>query len=985
MLILQHITKDYKLGDTVINALRGIDLSFRKNEFVAVLGPSGCGKTTLLNIIGGLDRYTSGDLSINGKSTKDFTDADWDSYRNRSVGFVFQSYNLISHQNVLSNVELALTLSGVGKAERRRRAREVLERVGLGDQLYKKPNQMSGGQMQRVAIARALINDPDILLADEPTGALDTETSVQIMDILKEISKDRLVIMVTHNPDLADAYATRIVRLLDGVIVGDSDPFNEHTIQPVTGGNAVKKKARTSKKTSMSFATALSLSLNNLMTKKTRTFLTAFAGSIGIIGIALILSLSNGVQSYIDRVQEDTLSTYPLTISTATGDMSGLLSSFREARVGKAEHGLDAVYSSPVMELLLNSMLNMDMRKNDLASFLSYLNSEESGASEHISGIKYNYDTSLNIFASDTADGVVKVNPSPVMEQLMGTFYNTDTLSGMSISPYSSIPEPWEELLDNEELMRTQYDVIAGGWPQKYDEVVLIVDKNNEISDLFLYSLGFKDRSELDAIMKASLEGEELKTAVQAWSYEELLGKTFKLVLPTDCYQYDKDTGLWKDMTGNESYMKYIVDNGMDIKIVGIIRPSKNAAASAMTGAIGYTSELSKYYLSAISDSQIVRQQLAEPDIDVFTGLPFEKAGEEPLRDGEKASAFIKYFSGLTEAEKASLYKKTASSAPEEELAAMAERQLSGMSRADIEAFLSAQAVEQMGMEEEKVAAYFKGMSDEELYSYMKKALIQSLSEKYAAEAARRLEGLSDEQAAAEFEAYIASLDEKALAALYDKYASGAVSSSTYDENLKKLGYNDMSLPSSIDIYAATFEDKDAIVDMIKNYNSRMEAEGREESVIHYTDYVGLLMSSITTIINAISYVLVAFVSISLVVSSTMIGIITYISVLERTKEIGILRSIGASKRDIARVFNAETLSIGFGSGIFGIALTLPLAVPINLIIRRLTGIPYLGASLPAAAGAILVLISMLLTFIAGLIPSRIAARRDPVVALRTE
>ncbi len=985
MLILKHITKDYKLGDMVVNALRGVDLSFRKSEFVAILGPSGCGKTTLLNIIGGLDRYTEGDLTVNGKSTKDFSDGDWDGYRNRSVGFVFQTYNLIPHQTVLSNVELALTLSGVGKAERRRRAREVLEKVGLGDQLHKKPNQISGGQMQRVAIARALINDPQILLADEPTGALDTEASLQLMEILKEIARDRLVIMVTHNPDLADAYATRIVRLLDGRIVGDSNPFNEHTIQPVVSGKLHDRREKAPKTPSMSFSTALSLSLNNLMTKKTRTLLTAFAGSIGIIGIALILSLSNGIQGYIDRGQEDTLSTYPLTEEAEAVDISGLLSSFRENRTERPEHGLDAVYSSSVMIHMLDSMLNMSARKNDLASFLAYLNSEESGAAEHISGIQYNYDVELNVYAPDTGSGVVKVNPSPVMEELMGTFYNTETLSDMTVSPYSSLPDIWEELLDNKELLKSQYDVLAGKWPEKYDELVLIVDKRNEISDLALYSLGLKERSELDAMLKAALKGEEIKTELQAWQYDELLGRTFRLVLPADMYQLDGETGLWKDMSGNDDYMKYVVDNGLELKIVGIIRPSEAAAASAMTGAVGYTGELAAYYLKAVSDSEIVREQLADPARDVFSGLPFAGAeGEEP-GDAEKAAAFKEYYPRLTVAEKAEIYKSLSSAPSEDELSEMADSRLEGMSREDIESFLTEQAVRQMGMDEEKVSAYFSGMSDEEAYAYMKKALVQSITENYAAEASRRFASMTDEEVAAAFDAQLGSLDEKTLAALYDGHMSETVSGTSYEENLSLLGYSDMSAPSSVDIYAATFEDKDAIVDIIDGYNAKMTREGREESVISYTDYVGILMNSVTTIIQAISYVLVAFVSISLVVSSIMIGIITYISVLERTKEIGILRSIGASKRDIARVFNAETISIGFGAGLLGIGLTLLLTVPVNLIIRRLTGIPSLGAELPAAAAVVLVLISILLTYIAGLIPSRIAARRDPVEALRTE
>lgn len=983
MLILKQITKDYKVGSGTVNALRGIDLSFRKNEFVAILGPSGCGKTTLLNIIGGLDRYTQGDLSINGKSTRDFKDGDWDSYRNHSIGFVFQTYNLIPHQTVISNVELALTLSGIGKSERRQRAKKVLERVGLGDQLHKKPNQLSGGQMQRVAIARALINDPDILLADEPTGALDTETSIQIMEILKEISQDKLIIMVTHNPELADTYANRIIRLLDGRIIDDSNPFNENIIQPVVGKGAKKEKAP--KKPSMSLFTALSLSLNNLMTKKTRTLLTAFAGSIGIIGIALILSLSNGIQAYIDRVQEDTLSTYPLTIDSETVDMSSLLSSLAGSHDGEAEHELDAVYSSSIMEDFLGSMTSIETQHNDLASFLEYLNSEESGAAEHISGIQYDYDVKLNIYSYDSSGAVLKVNPSSVIENIMGTFYNTDTLSGMALSPYSGMPEVWNELLDNRDLMESQYDVIAGKWPEKYNELVLIVDKENEINDVFLYSLGLKEQSELDELLKAAIKGEAVKSEVQSWSYDEILSKTFKLVLPTDYYQYDQESGTWKDMSGSDYYMKYILDQAPELKIVGIIRPSENAAASALTGAVGYTSALAQYYIDAINSSEIVKQQLDNENTDIFTGLPFVSETEEELTDAEKAAAVTDYFSRLDSEEKAALFRELAAKPSEEELSAMAEAQMAGMSRADMEAALSAQASKQMGMDSASVSKYFAAMSDEEVAGYMKEGLLTAIAEAYAENAAKQLEGKTAAELAAMFEAQLAMYDDVKLAGFYDAYMPKTVSESTYKDNLSLLGYNDMSQPSSINIYAATFKDKDAIVEIINNYNKKMQDEGRDEKVINYTDYVGLLMKSVTTIINAISYVLVAFVSISLVVSSIMIGIITYISVLERTKEIGILRSIGASKKDVARVFNAETLIIGFGSGLLGIALTLVLIIPINIIIRNLTGIPYLGAVLPGLAAVVLVCISMLLTFIAGLIPSRIAAKRNPVEALRTE
>ena len=983
MLTLTNIVKDYLLGDTEVHALKGVSLSFRKSEFVAILGQSGCGKTTLLNIIGGLDRYTSGDLRISGRSTRGFSDGDWDAYRNHSIGFVFQSYQLISHQTVLRNVELALTLSGVGKAERRQRAVAALEQVGLGDQLMKKPAQMSGGQMQRVAIARALVNDPDIVLADEPTGALDTETSVQIMEILKEISRTRLVIMVTHNPDLADAYATRTVRLLDGLVIGDTDPYDgaDEDDNPYR----LPQVDRT-RKPAMGFLTALNLSWTNLLTKKGRTLLTAFAGSIGIIGIALILSLSNGIQNYIDRVQEDALSTYPLTITGETVDMSSLLTTMAERRSGSTKHELDAVYSSTVMSDMVDGMMNMTFRSNDLASFLEFLQSEDSGAMEHISSIAQDYGATLRIYAADTSSGVTAVNPSPIFDTLMGTFYNTETLGSLGAmgSAFSSGMDIWQPLLEDEELMAAQYDVIAGRWPEKYDEVVLLVDKNNEVNDVYLYSLGIKDQAEMKELLTARLEGEDLGAQVESWSYEDILKLEYRMVLPGDFYSYDPVGGVWVDRTSDENYVRLLVNDGTPLHVVGIIRPSENASASAVSGAIGYRRDLAEHYLDMIEESTIVRLQLEDPATDVFSGLPFDDGSYVPPTTEEKAALFKDWSEGISPMEQASIYASIASTPSEEDLQAMADLAMSSMSREELTAQAMASAAG-MGLSEEVIRQYMDSLSDEELMGYMQEALTEQLRQTYSASAAAGLENLSTAQLAAMFRQQLSVMDDQGLAALYDRYVPAVISDSSLEANLKRLGYNDRSQPSVVNIYTATFEDKDAVVEIIRGYNRRMADEGHEEKVIRYTDYVGLLMSSITTIINAISYVLVAFVSISLVVSSIMIGIITYISVLERIREIGILRAIGASKKDVARVFNAETIIVGFCAGAMGILVTVLLNIPISLIVQHLTGIPYLRSSLPPLAGLILVAISICLTLISGLIPSGVAARKDPVEALRTE
>ena len=995
MLKLQQIVKNYQAGDTTVHALRGVSLNFRESEFVAILGHSGCGKTTLLNIIGGLDHYTKGDLIIGGRSTKDFSDADWDSYRNHSVGFVFQSYNLIPHQTVLSNVELALTLSGVSKSERRERAIKALESVGLGDQLDKKPNQMSGGQMQRVAIARALVNDPDILLADEPTGALDSETSVQVMEILKEISKDRLIIMVTHNPELAETYASRIVRLKDGEIVDDSAPYEEDgTEQPRTGR---------SKKTSMRFATALSLSRNNLMTKKGRTFLTAFAGSIGIIGIALILSLSNGIQTYIDRVQEDTLSSYPLTIEAESVDMSSMVTTLMGVhspnKEGEAQHERDAVYSNNIMYDMMNSFASAETQTNNLKDFKAYLEGDNE-LSRHISAVSYDYDLGMSIYAKDADGKVFKSDVTELMQTCMSELYGGDYSSYFERfgSAYSAM-ETWEQMLppqDGEDgelvgdLLHEQYDLIYGSWPQKYDEVVLIVNKDNEISDLVIYSLGLSAQDEVISSMQHMLDGSALdEKDTQSWSYEDLCGLRFQIILPAERYQYDSASGAYTDVSTSETGLDFLYNSdtvGTRVKIVGILRPNGNAVSSMLSGAIGYTSALTDHLVEKAGKTEILQKQKADPATDVILGLPF-LTDDYSVSEEQKETDVTAYLETLSVTERAAAYTAMMSVPSEEYLAAIVEQQMGALDRAGIEQMVVSAYARQMGVDEAAVKSYIAQMDDETLFAYVEQSIREQVTGQYAAGVQARLANMTSDQLAMALDLAlkkspaVTPLTREQYNWLYDNYMPATVSTGSYEENLRLLGDVDLASPKTINIFASTFADKDAIADAIEQYNSAASEDDR----IEYTDYVALLMSSITTIINAISYVLIAFVAISLIVSSIMIGIITYISVLERTKEIGILRAIGASKRDISRVFNAETLIEGFCSGVIGIGVTLLLILPINLIVHRLTGIESLNAILPPAGGAALVAISMALTFLAGLIPSGIAARKDPVEALRTE
>ncbi len=987
MLCLRNITKDYPTGDSTVTALRGIDIEFRRSEFVAVLGPSGCGKTTLLNIIGGLDQYTTGDLIIRGRSTKEFRDGDWDAYRNHSVGFVFQSYNLIPHQSVLANVELALTLSGVGKAERRARAIDALKRVGLGDQLNKRPNQMSGGQMQRVAIARALVNDPDILLADEPTGALDSVTSVQIMEILKEISADRLVVMVTHNPDLAGAYANRIVRLLDGRVTDDSNPYHAEEAGPALSREEQKKRRVLGRTASMSFLTALSLSLNNLLTKKTRTLLTAFAGSIGIIGIALILSVSAGVQNYIDRVQEDTLSSYPIELRGETYDMSAMLTTLMGVRRAGAEAPREegTVRVSSVVYDLMNSMNAAGTTRNNLSAFREYLESHGEFR-QYASSIQYAYDVDLNILVRN-ADGEI------VKSDIMDLFQSVYASIGMSIPEAAmgsmSRMRVWEELLPGEDgalinpLLFEQYDLLYGRWPAAADELVLVVDEDNEITDMTLYALGLRTGEELMRSVVSAQRGEQLDLDALrlTWTYEELCGATLRYIAPADCWQQQED-GSWLNLAATQTGLEFLYDGSaaLPLKVTGIIRASDDAVASMLGGSLAYTSALTDYILEKAASNPLIRLQLDDPDVDALSGLPFEGA-DTAMTDADKAAAAAAYLAAMPEGDKAAVYAGIMTEPDEETLNAAAQQFLAATDPDDLDAAMTRMFTQQTGADAATIEGYLASMDEETREAYVMQAVTAMAREQYVRQVSARLAAMDEAALSAALDRTLPTLDEAALSALYDQYVPRAVSDSTYEGNLKLLGYVDPMTPSSISIYAASFADKEALDDLIAQYN----AAAAEEDQLSYTDYIALMMSSVSTIINAISYVLIAFVAISLVVSSIMIGIITYISVLERTKEIGILRAIGASKRDISRVFNAETISIGFIAGAIGIGVTLLLTIPINLLLHHFTGIMILNATLPSAGAAILVGISMLLTFIAGLIPSGIAARRDPVVALRTE
>jgi putative ABC transport system permease protein len=999
LLELRQITKTYRTSGETIEALKGISLQFRRSEFVSVLGPSGCGKTTLLNIIGGLDQYTSGDLIINGKSTKDFNDRDWDTYRNHSVGFVFQSYNLIPHQTVLQNVELALTLTGVSKKERRRLAVEALQRVGLGDQLRKKPNEISGGQMQRVAIARAIVNDPDIVLADEPTGALDSETSEVVMDILKEISKDRLVVMVTHNSELADKYSTRIVRLLDGRVTSDSAPLTEEELSMEREHEKAKAAAEGKrKKPAMSFGTSFGLSLKNLFTKKGRTALTSFAGSIGIIGIALIYAVSHGATTYINAVQEDTLSSYPLTLEAQHVDLGTLITTFMGKAQSTSEHENDAVYQKAMAYELMNALNSIEEQKNDLKSFKEYLEreraNEDSPLRDALSGIQYAYNLDLLIYTENVDGSIIRSDSQELMQDILLEHMGMDfsslmrfrgtSMAGSSAFPMMGTPSLWQEMLPGDNgrlissLLEKQYDLVYGSWPTEYNEIVLVLDENNELDDLTLYALGLKSKADIDRVMQAALSKEMIEYDVEKWSYEEICAMDFRTVLNSDCYIYDETTGLYTDLRETNAGTKYLYDNGLSLKVSGIIRPNEDAVATMLTGSIGYTYKLTEYVIEKAKEAPAVLAQQEDPTTDIFTGLPF-KDTDGALSLTEKAEGFKEYVASLDETGKARAYVQIMSIPSAETVQQAVDGMLSRMTRADMEAMMTQALTEQIGMSEEEISRYIASMGDEDIYDLFAQMIEEQYRAQYADGVQQQMAAMTPQQLAMALDMAVSQYTDEQCAAYYDEVL--VFSDSTYEDNLIRLGCVELDSPATINLYAATFADKDVIEDAIAAYNETVD----DLSEIRYTDYVGLMMSSITTIINAITYVLIAFVAVSLIVSSIMIGVITLISVQERTKEIGILRAIGASKKNVSSMFNAETVIIGFTSGILGVLITYLLCIPINLILHRLTSINNLSAIFPPQVAVVLVVISMLLTLIAGIIPSRSAAKKDPVVALRTE
>lgn len=925
MLQIQKISKKYITGDLVQTALNEVSLNLRDSEFVAILGPSGSGKTTLLNIIGGLDRYDSGDLIINGISTKKYKDRDWDSYRNHTIGFVFQSYNLIPHQTVLSNVELALTISGISKAERKKRAIEALEKVGLGKQLHKKPNQMSGGQMQRVAIARALVNDPEILLADEPTGALDSETSIQVMDLLKEVAKDRLVVMVTHNPELSEEYANRIVKVKDGHIISDSNPYE------IDIKNMAPPKHENMGKASMSLLTALSLSFNNLKTKKGRTLLTAFAGSIGIIGIALILSLSNGVNTYIDNIQKDTMTSYPISIEAETIDISSIMSSGgpTPGKPSDVNHDLNAIYSNG-SGIEMASTMTSSFTENNLTEFKKYLDNPDSEINQYVgeNGIIYSYDTKFGVYTKDSEGTFVNTDGSTLTDKNSSstTMTGISAMSSMPISKisgFSSSSNNFKELLPGKDgasvsdAIKDSYDLLYGDWPTAYDEVILTLDQNNEISATTLYQLGILPSAEYKELMTKIENGEEIKLESKSWKYEDICNQEFYMIPDCDTY-ISNGNGTFTSIKDNVNEMEKLLDNAIKLKITGVVRPKENAKNASITSAIGYTKALTDYIIEYTDNSEVVKAQKESSTINVLNGMEFS-----PSSDDEKIADAKKYLEGLGVSDKANLFKTMMYS------------------------MQSTSNVEDEGISTSMQA----GTPD--------------------------ISTMSEEQLAAMLDEYLKSPDDDTLLKIYDAY----ISTGSYDDNMTTFGVVSLDAPSSISIYTDSFENKEAISDCIEDYNST----ANEEDQISYTDYIGILLSSITTIIDVISYVLIAFVAVSLIVSSIMIGIITFISVMERTKEIGILRAIGASKHNISQVFNAETFIIGLCSGLLGVGISALLLIPINSIIHSVLNLDTINASLPLSSAIGLIILSMILTIIGGFVPAKKAAKKDPVTALRTE
>ena len=1023
MLQIKNICKQYKTGNLIQKALDGVSLNLRDNEFVAILGPSGSGKTTLLNIIGGLDRYDSGDLIINGISTKKYKDRDWDSYRNHTIGFVFQSYNLIPHQTVLSNVELALTISGVSKAERRKRAKRALEQVGLGDQGHKKPNQMSGGQMQRVAIARALVNDPDILLADEPTGALDSETSIQVMNLLKEVAKDRLVVMVTHNPELAYEYATRIVELKDGVIRSDSNPFN------VDNKTLKVPQHKNMGKSSMSLKTSLSLSFNNLKTKKARTILTSFAGSIGIIGIALILSLSNGVNQYIQSIEEETLSEYPLQIQSTGFDITSMMDTQSSDDSTKEDGEVQ------VFQMLTNIFSRVG--SNDLTSLKEYLDSNKGDLSKYTKSVEYTYNVVPQIYSANT-ESIRQVNPDRSFAALglgASSTSNSTMSSMMSTNVFYQMPQ-------NTDLYQEQYDVKAGRWPKKYNECVLVLNNNGKISDFMLYTLGLRDYLELDTMIQQFSQEEKVTVPdnSQSYSYDDIIGINFKLVNPSDCYQYDANYNIYRDKTDDQAYMKQLIDNGENLEIVGIVQPSDGANVTMLQSGIGYLPSLSDHVINQAQSSEIVQKQLATRDIDVFTGKRFDDPESSSLDmnslftvDSEMLQSAFSFDQSKISMDMDNVDFSQLSIDPsllpsldvdsllgdiKFELTTDQINQISQKIMTQFQQYLKDNNLTDQSKMDEYFRAYLQSDAAKNLIQSEMTALIQEngMAKQFAANLQSQMQTMM-----AQYSEVIAnSLKQQLTTVMADqmdnfssqfqdaisidtsKFASAikvnmseeelselmlslmSEDSSSYENNLQKLGYASKDEPSGINIYPLDFESKQEVINVLDQYNENVEKVD-EDKVITYTDYIGTLMSSVTDIINVISYVLIAFVAISLVVSSIMIGVITYISVLERKKEIGILRAIGASKRNISQVFNAETFIIGLFAGVLGIVITLLLLIPGNMIIHDIAGSQDVSAILPVTGAVVLIILSVVLTLIGGLIPAKKAALEDPVTALRTE
>ena len=1029
MLELRKVKKDYSMGDGVVHALRGVDLKFRRSEFVSILGPSGCGKTTLLNIIGGLDQYSEGDLLINGVSTKQYTARDWDTYRNHSIGFVFQSYNLIPHQTVLQNVELALALSGVSKSERRERAKRALASVGLESQLNKKPSEMSGGQMQRVAIARALVNNPDIILADEPTGALDSETSLQVMDILKEISKERLVVMVTHNPELADKYSTRIVRMLDGEIMSDTNPVTDDEavdFQPVIEETSAKKRKRRARKPSMSLKTSFMLSLKNLFSKKTRTMLTSFAGSIGIIGIALIFAVSQGTTGYINYVQETTLASYPITLEETTVDMSAMIQSILKMGDEEERENRDEVYKDPLIGELVNALAKMETNENDLSAFKVFLENElekeGSDLQKSVTGVQYSYDLELPIYTKNVEGKIVKSDTEELMSDMIAKYFSQLSSSsggGADVSA-GSVPDMsmytqmmqgglglWRELLpgmENGELVNDlildEYELIDGGdWPNAYNEVVLIVDQNNELDDLTLYALGLLTDAEIDNIIDKAVAGEEIAETDVSWSYEDIKDNEYKILLPSDRYQKASDT-LYVDMSANEDVFNQLYDDeAISLKIVGIVRQKDGSDTNILKTGIGYTSALTQKVIEKAKSSDVYTAQVEHPNVNVLTGRPF-RSNIDTMTDEQKQAEFIAYVESLSdlgdlsEQRKAETYVNIACIEAEKHyLQDRTDEAMASITDKETAVYMISSALaSQYGVPAEQISALFADKTLDELKAMIRPSIEDQVRQGIIEETTKTLMPKNSDTSASiiekvqEISALAAALDAdmqnytiEQCALYYDNVTE--FSDMSYDDVLVEIGCVDEGDPSEIRLYTAAFENKDIILGAIEDYNNSVD----DTKEIKYTDYMGMLMSGITTIIDAISYVLIAFVSVSLIVSSIMIGVITLISVQERTKEIGILRALGASKRNVSTMFNAETMIIGLSSGLLGVGVTYLLCIPINIILRSLTGIAHLNAVLPIGVAGILVAISVLLTLISGIIPSRSAAKKDPVVALRTE